>query len=122
MSVTPVGVDRRFLRFLLGILSKEDADMRTVKELLKLEGRTMIYCRRMQTYACLIGDARREGFKIPSGTPDSILALHESYLCHVRWAGHAAFYNPKSVAGHINRVDYEKYIHGDEDYMYVDKV
>ena len=95
--------------------------MRTVKELLKLEGRTFIYCRRIQVYVRLIYDAKCEGFKTPTGTPDSILALHDSYLCHVGWAGRAAFNNPKSVAGKLNRVDYEKYIHGDEDYMYVDK-
>ena len=95
--------------------------MRTVKELLKLEGRTLIYCRRMQTYVCLIGNARREGFKTPSKV-DSILALKDNMsLCNVREAGRAAFYNPKSVAGHINRVDYEKYIHGDDDYMYIDR-
>ena len=94
--------------------------MRTVKELLKLEGRTLIYCRRMQTYVCLIGNARREGFKTPSKV-DSILALKDNMsLCNVGEAGRAAFYNPKSVAGHINRVDYEKYIHGEEDYFYTD--
>ncbi len=94
--------------------------MRTVKELLKLEGRTMIYCRRIQVYCRLIHDAKAEGFKTPSGSGD-ILGLHDTYLCHVGWAGHAAFYNPKSVAGKFNRVDYEKYISGVADYMYVDK-
>ena len=94
--------------------------MRTVKELLKLEGRTLIYCRRMQTYARLIGDAGRKGFKTPRKV-DNILALKDNMsLCNVGEAGRAAFYDPKSVAGHINRVDYEKYIHGDDDYMYVD--
>ena len=94
--------------------------MRTVKELLKLEGRKMIYCRRIQVYVRLIYDAKSEGFKTPSGRPENILALHDTYLSHVGQAGRTAFFNPRSVAGHINRVDYEKYIYGYEDYMYVD--
>jgi len=95
--------------------------MRTLKDLLKLEGRTMIYCRRIQVYVRLIHDAKCEGFRTPSGTPDSVLSLHDTYICHAGWAGHAAFFNPESVSGKLNRVDYEKFISGADDYMYVDK-
>lgn len=67
--------------------------------------------------------AEKEGFRFGNikpteCEPNDLIAIQEDLkLAFVGFAGHLAYHNPQAVAGGLTRIDYERYISGDEDYL-----
>ena len=98
---------------------KEDAVMRTIKELYSLEGKVYLRIGSMGAFKQFAVTARDEGFSLPIGE-DDILVMNEDWsFCHPGFIGHMAFHNAATVSGKkLIRVDYNKWISGAEDYLY----
>ena len=95
--------------------------MRTIRELIKEEKKVYIYLCNKATEDRFISDAEREGITFGDGVKpterpvDDIMALHDDgTICFLGWAGRMAYHYNKSAA---KRIDYEKYINGDVDYL-----
>ena len=99
--------------------------MRTINNLLSLEGRIYVWLEDEEIQRRFMQDAEAEGFtfgedRLPTRMPlDSIVALNINHtLNYVGIIGHMAFDHPTHVSGQkLIRVDYEKYIAGDDDYL-----
>ena len=97
--------------------------MRNVTELSKLKGKVYVYLRNEVVARKFLQDAENEGFTFgdgekPTARPGNNLYAvnHDWTISHVGWAGHMAFQATKSVGGQeLIRVDYEKYLFGEED-------
>ena len=102
--------------------------MRTVSNLLNLEGRILVYLGSHNLVNLFLRNAEAEGFTYPDGKKpteregDDILALHKDWTINfLGWAGHMAFRHPDAVlGGPLVRVDYGKYLSGANDYFYHD--
>lgn len=101
--------------------------MRTVSNLLNLEGRIFVYLGSHNLVNLFLKNAEAEGFTYPDGKKpteqggDDILAIHRDWtINYLGWAGHMAFRHPDAVIGEpIIRVDYGKYISGADRYLYI---
>lgn len=99
--------------------------MRTVSNLLNLEGRVFVYLASNNIRKLFLRQAEEEGFTCPDGTtptqgqPDDIYALHHDRTVNpVGWAGHMAYHNPSCAVGTpLIRVDYGKYLSGSEQFI-----
>lgn len=99
--------------------------MRTIKNLLTLEGRVFIYLKSKNICSIFLNNAEEEGFTFGDGVKPTqregadIFALHQDWtLNYVGWAGHMAFHHPDAVIGEpLIRVDYGRYLSGCDDYI-----
>ena len=98
---------------------KEDAFMRTIKELYSLEGKIYLWLGSTGAFEHFIASAKDEGFSLPI-VKDDVLVLNENWsFCHHGFVGHMAFHNAAYVSGKkLIRVDYNKWISDAEDYLY----
>ena len=100
--------------------------MRTVSNLLTLNGRVYVYLASSNLSALFFKNAENEGFTFDGGrrptksrTAD-IIALNADWtINYVGWAGHMAFRYPNAVVGEpLVRVDYGKYLAGCEEFTF----
>lgn len=97
--------------------------MRQLKELLKIKDRAWIYCENEELQKQFLAQAEEEGFLALDGECPTKLSLHPLYGIHedmtmgylsiMIW--HLSF--PENGADPYFRVDYKKYISGEEDYI-----
>ena len=95
--------------------------MRTIRELIKKQDKVYILLNSKAIQYRFMSDAEIEGITYGDGTRaidrqvDDIMALqHNGSLCFLGWAGHMCYHNYKC---RVLRVDYEKYISGEDDYI-----
>ena len=97
--------------------------MRTIKELVGKEEKVYIVLKDKATQFRFQSDAEKEGIIFGDGTMptnrpiDDIMALKpDSTICFLGWAGRMCYHNRRE---RILRVDYEKYINGESNYVIV---
>ena len=96
--------------------------MRNVTELSKLNGKVYVYLKDEVIARRFLQDAENEGFTFgdgekPTARPGNNLYMvnRDCTISHVGWAGHMAFQSAKYVGEQeLIRVDYEKYLLGEE--------
>ena len=96
--------------------------MRTIKNLLSLNGRVFVYLATEELAKLFLENAEAEGFTFGDGVKPTerhisdIFALHRDMtINYVGWAGHMAYENPDRVIGErLIRIDYGEYISGRE--------
>ena len=95
--------------------------MRTVSNLLNLEGRVYVYLKSENIAKLFLANTEVEGFTFGDGIKPTernhsdIYALNDDWTINfVGFVGHMAFHRP---ADHLTRVDYGKYLSGSEDYI-----
>lgn len=96
--------------------------MRTVRELIHTEKKVYILLRNEATRECFVHDAEREGVTYGDKVPlsersvDDIMALQsDGTICFLGAIGRMCFQaNPENVL----RVDYEKYVSGEDDFIF----
>lgn len=96
---------------------------KSIKELVNSnEKRVYVFLSDKETAARFIADAEAEGYKFEDGVklserePEDFYALNRNNTVNfINFIGRVAF---QCNAEHIVRVDYKKYISGDEDYYY----
>ena len=99
--------------------------MRNVTELSKLNGKVYVYLKDEMIARRFLQDAEKEGFTFgvgekPTARPGNNLYVvnPDQTISHVGWAGHMAFQSAKYVGEQeMIRVDYEKYLIGEENYV-----
>ena len=99
--------------------------MRTIGNLLTMEGRVYIHCASRTLAAVFLKNAEAEGFTFGDGVKptqretDDIFALNQNWtINYVGWAGHLAFQCAAEVGGKpLIRVDYGKYLAGCSEYI-----
>ena len=99
--------------------------MRNVTELSKLNGKVYVYLRNEVIVRKFLKDAENEGFTFGDGEKPTARPGNNLYvvncdwtISHVGWAGHMAFRSAKRVGEQeLIRVDYEKYLLGEEEYL-----
>ena len=99
--------------------------MRSVTELSKLNGKVYVYLRNEVIVRKFLKDAENEGFTFGDGVKPTARPGNNLYvvnrdwtISHVGWAGHMAFRSAKRVGEQeLIRVDYEKYLLGEEEYL-----
>ena len=95
--------------------------MRTIKQLIGKEQKVYIVLKNKAIKFRFMSDAEYEGItfgdkvKPTERIPDDIMALQaDGTICYLGWAGRMCYHNRKH---NISRVDYEKYILGEENYL-----
>lgn len=95
--------------------------MRKIRDLINNEKKVYIYLRNKATEYRFMSDADREGITYGDGVKtteravDDIMALHnDCTICFLGWAGRMAYHYSKDT---VKRVDYEKYINGETEYL-----
>lgn len=99
--------------------------MRNVTELSKLNGKVYVYLKDEVITRRFLQDAENEGFTFGDGEKPTARPGNNLYtvnrdwtISHVGWAGHMAFQSAKYVGEQeLIRVDYERYLLGEDDYM-----
>ena len=96
--------------------------MRTIKELIATEKKVYIRLKTKAIQYRFMSDAEREGITYGDKATaterpvDDIMALRpDGTICFLGWAGRVCFHY--ATQNNIVRVDYEKYINGDANYM-----
>lgn len=102
--------------------------MRTIAELLNLDGRVYVYVPSKNIRRLFLKNAQEEGFRFADGVKptrrrayDDIYALNKDFtLNFVGYIGHIAFHHPE-VPNDYNliRVDYAAYLSGAENYIII---
>ena len=100
--------------------------MRTIAELLNLDGRVYVYVPSKNIRRLFLKNAQEEGFRFADGVKptrrrayDDIYALNKDFtINYVGYIGHIAFHHPE-VPNDYNliRVDYAAYLSGAENYI-----
>ena len=112
-----------------GISLNGDTIMRTITDLLELDGRVYIYLATPEIKAKFLTTAENEMFTFENGTlpteaisEDNIIAINDNHtLRELRWAGHLLFFSEilkTSEGAKIYRVDFEKYMSGSDDFSW----
>ena len=100
---------------------------RTIAKLMDLPGRVYVYLEDKEVAEEFFIRAQEEGFLFGDGVKpsekqkDCIIAVNKNRtLNYVGFAGHAAFGSGTKAVGEqpLIRVDYNRYISGDRDYIY----
>ena len=99
--------------------------MRTIMDLAKMDGRVYVYLKDTDICNQFLRDAEAEGFTFGDGVKPTkregsdIFAVNaDQTINYVGFAGHMAFGAAKKVADQkLIRVDYEKYVSGEDEYM-----
>ena len=96
--------------------------MRTIKELISNEKKVYILLKSKAIQYRFMSDAECEGITYgdnvkPTERPvDDIMALQSNgTICFLGWAGRVCYHY--AIQNNIIRVDYEKYINGDADFI-----
>lgn len=97
--------------------------MRSVTELSKKGA--WVYLANETVAKKFLSDAEAEGFTYIDGTKptdkswQNLYAIHKDWTINtVGWAGHLAFKNCKMIRGEeLVKVDYEKYVLGEDEYV-----
>ena len=96
--------------------------MRTIKELITTDKKVYILLKTKAIQYRFMSDAEREGITygdkatVTERPVDDIMALRpDGTICFLGWAGRVCFHY--ATQNNIVRVDYEKYINGDVNYM-----
>ena len=100
--------------------------MRNVTELSKLPGKVYVYLNGPATTEKFLQAAETEGFTFGDGAKPTFRPGNDLYavnpdhkISHCGFIGHMAFQSAKTVGGQeLIRVDYEKYLTGEEDYLF----
>lgn len=100
--------------------------MRTVGNLLSLEGRVYVYLPSITISKLFLKNAQEEGFTFGDGVKPThrdtsdIFALNRDWtINYVGWAGHMAFHYSQTVSGQpLIRVDYGKFLSGCRDFIF----
>ena len=99
--------------------------MRTIAELLNLDGRVYVYLSSKNVAKIFLQNAESAGFRFGDGKKptkrkwDDIYALNKDFtINYVGYIGHIAFHHPE-VPNNYNliRVDYTAYLSGAEKYI-----
>lgn len=97
--------------------------MRTIKELVGKEEKVYIVLKDKATQLRFQSEAEKEGITFGDGAKptdrpvDDIMALKtDSTICFLGWAGRMCYHNRRE---RILRVDYDKYVNGESDYVIV---
>ncbi len=95
--------------------------MRTIRKLINKDKKVYILLRTKAMEYRFMSDADREGITFGDGVRateravDEVMALRaDGTICFLGWAGRMCYHNSKSG---VLRIDYEKYINGDQDYI-----
>lgn len=99
--------------------------MRNVTELSKSNGKVYVYLRNEVIVRKFLKDAENEGFTFGDGEKPTARPGNNLYvvnrdwtISHVGWTGHMAFQSAKRIGEkELIRVDYEKYLLGEEEYL-----
>ena len=96
--------------------------MRTINNLIRTEKKVYIFLKDKATRYRFMSDADREGItygdnvKATDRPVDDVTALQsDRTICFLGWAGRVCYHYAHQ--NNIIRVDYEKYINGDVDYI-----
>ena len=96
--------------------------MRTIKNLTQEGKKVYILLKDKATQYRFMSDADREGVTYGDGVKaternvDDVMALQsDSTICFLGWAGRVCYHYAKQ--NNIIRVDYEKYVNGDIDFL-----
>ena len=88
-----------------------------------LKGHIYIYLKDRETCQKFYEQAEKEGFTFgggikPTQSPiDNIIAVNsDRTLAHVNFVGHMAFQSPSSMKDGLIRIDYARYIAGEENF------
>lgn len=99
--------------------------MRTMKDLLNLEGRVYVYTENEAIRDQFLVQAQEEGFSFedgekPTSRPfDQIYAINKNQtLNFLGFCGHMRFHNPTSSLEKIIRVNYAAYINFEEEFTF----
>lgn len=99
--------------------------MRTIRNLINQDKKVYILLRTKAIQYRFMSDAEREGITFSDGVKpteriaDDIMALQANEtICFLGWAGRICYHYSKDTA---IRIDYEKYIDGEADYLIPDK-
>ena len=100
--------------------------MRNVTELSKMNGKVYVYLRNEVIVRKFLKDAENEGFTFGDGEKPTVRPGNNLYVVnrdwtinYVGWAGHMAFQSAKCIGEQeLIRVDYEKYLLGEEEYLF----
>lgn len=91
-------------------------------------GKVYVYLNSETIGRRFLEDAEKEGYRLgktrpaQSGSSDIIALEHGKQLSFVGFVGHMAFQCPSGVSGKFYRVDYERYINGDENFFFSEKL
>ena len=95
--------------------------MRTIKKLINTEKKVYIFLKNKAIQYRFMSDAEREGItfgdkvKPTERQVDGIMALrHDGTICFLGFVGYMCYYHGGNAA---IRIDYEKYIDGEKDYV-----
>ena len=101
--------------------------MRTIANLLNLDGRVYVYVPSKNIRRLFLKNAGEEGFRFGDGVKptrrrayDDIYALNKDFtLNFVGYNGHLAFHHPRFFTNDVDliRVDYSAYLSGAENYI-----
>ena len=92
-----------------------------------LEGKVWVYLKDERTCRRFYEDAEAEGFRFGDRKPtdsciDDIIAVNkDKTIAHVGFVGHMAFHAPSAVDGGCFRIDYAKYIAGEQEFYYSER-
>ena len=95
--------------------------MQTIRQLISKEKKVYVLLKSKAIQYRFMSDAAREGITYGDGVPatdrqvDDIMALREDgTICFLGWAGHMCYHH---ASGQVIRVDYERYVDGEPDYI-----
>ena len=99
--------------------------MRTIAELLNLDGRVYVYLSSKYVAKIFLQNAESEGFRFGDGKKptkrkwDDIYALNKDFtINYVGYIGHIAFHHPNYFDNDkLIRIDYSAYLSGAEKYI-----
>lgn len=100
--------------------------MRTIANLLNLDGRVYVYVPSKNIKRLFLKNAQDEGFMFAGGVKttrrrayDDIYALNKDFILNfVGYNGHIAFHHPKCFkSDKLIRIDYSAYLSGAENYI-----
>lgn len=94
--------------------------MRTIKSQLNQSNKVYFFMKNEDTCRRFYQDAEAEGITFGGSNPtekeptDIIALLPNGEICYVGWAGHMCYYNCKEG---VIKIDYNKYVQGEKDYL-----
>lgn len=98
---------------------------RTLENLLEPNCKIYLYLADKPTSDAFIQNAEVEGFTFIDGTriseieiEDKIALNMDKTINNLGFAGHMVFHNPSTSSTYLVRIDYKKYLAGEENYLY----
>ena len=97
--------------------------MRTIKQFINIADKVYFFMKDKETCRRFYQDAEQEGITFcgehptEKETTDIVALLPDGDICYVGWAGHMCYHHG-GMDG-VMRIDYAKYVTGDEDYIII---